>query len=135
MREHMREGSARVAIVIADLLRRGYEVWVEALGDCSCDLIARKSVFLRIEVKGLQSMTRARFPVGPVTKRAACKQDDSFDVLAIVDGVHIQYHRNIKYTPDEDSLELTNDHEQISKSTTHRCIESRATTITKQEAQ
>lgn len=71
MREHLREGAARQALVIVDLLRRGFEVFAE-VGNSSFDLVAHKDgTLIKIEVKGplhakertIMAFTKAQYDI------------------------------------------------------------------------
>lgn len=119
MREHLREGSARQAIVVAGLLRRGFEVFSEE-GNSSFDLVAYKyGELLRIEVKGI-TRTGGRFPKGPIAQRKSDCNVDRFDVLATVDGMEVQYNRSILHQMNLASMELAMDNEEYSIRTTNK---------------
>lgn len=127
MREHIREGSAREALVQADLLRRGFELYT-GIGETSCDMIAYKyDAVVRIEVKGIPAS--GRFPTGPVNGYLR-KPADQFDVLATVQGTVIKYNVSTatNYAHGVSLglcvMELTNN-ERPNKYTTRKCLAQR----------
>jgi hypothetical protein len=115
MREHIREGSARQAIVTADLLRRNFEVWQE-VGNSSVDLIACKfGLLLRIEVKGnkKRNISKNNAPVGAVSGSVDCRR---FDIVAVVSNHSVRYVRSILHQVNNASIELIHE-ETINVST------------------
>jgi hypothetical protein len=116
------EGAAREAIVKADLLRKGFEVYGAEGGNSSFDLVAYKySTLLRVEVKGAQTGPRT----GPVSsmdrKTGVCLK---FDVMARVAGNSVCYLRSIIHTLNEASKELVGEEIQ-SKNTTKKNLQRR----------
>jgi len=111
------EGAAREAICKADLLRRGFEVFVAEAGNTSFDIVAYKhGLLLRVEVRG-----RKKAPhTGPVSsmdnRTGVCTK---FDVLAVVDNSEVHYLRSILHTFNEASKELVGE-EVASKKTTKK---------------
>jgi hypothetical protein len=98
------EGAAREAICKADLLRRGFEVFVAGAGNTSFDIVAYKhGLLLRIEVKGGHHVPHT----SPV---AICSHSNwnchRFDILACVDGSNVRYLRSIFHTFNAASKEL-----------------------------
>jgi PD-(D/E)XK endonuclease len=98
------EGAAREAIVKADLLRRGFEVYGTESGNCSFDIVAYKhDHLLRIEVKGEAKAPRT----SPVAILSASTMDcRKFDILAVVEGNSVRYLRSILYEFNAASKEL-----------------------------
>jgi hypothetical protein len=110
MREHMLEGAAREAIVVADLLRRGFEVF-QAVGQFSCDLIAHKNGFLlRVEAKGPPHPGRIpKGVIGRACEKSGNPKCDRFDILAtVVDGT-VHYNRSKLFSGNTASSELVGD--------------------------
>src|ERR1017187_5285102 len=106
MTQDQREGAAREAVVTADLLRRGFDVFSAACGNPPFDLVAYKSgIMLRVEVKGSNTRVPRSGPVGS-TSRASKVDCRKFDVLAAVDGQSVRYIRSILHPFNAASKEL-----------------------------
>jgi hypothetical protein len=98
-------GAAREAIVVADLLLRGFEVYTAVAGNSSFDLGACKETFLlRVEVKGENKAPRT----SPVCFTARSQKVDchKFDILAIVEGQNVRYLRSLLHNFNAASKEL-----------------------------
>ena len=112
------EGAAREAIVKADLLRRGFEIFSAEYGTTSFDMAAYKhGLFLRVEVKGDTRRVPRNSPVGGILKRSLdCRK---FDVLAAVDNQAVRYMRSLLHGFNAASEELVGA-ETPSKATTRK---------------
>ena len=106
MTQEQREGAAREAVVTADLLRRGFDVFSAACGNPPFDLVAYKSgIMLRVEVKGKHKAPHSNMPIGTTAKRSHgdCRE---FDIFAAVDGSAVRYIRSVLHTFNAASKEL-----------------------------
>src|SRR5271157_2082662 len=92
--KHILKGAEREAIVSADFMHRGFEVF-RAVGNFSCDMLVQKGGYiLRVEVRGTgNSRNRRGFPSGPVgclktSKNSTGSDCTLFDVrvTAMLDG-------------------------------------------------
>jgi hypothetical protein len=135
MREHIKEGAARQAIVIADLLRRDFEVWQE-VGPASVDLIASKhTILLRVEVKGEKHAPTSNLPVFSMRDRGGTRNSQSirwFDVMAIVEKNSVRYSRSGLHTLNSASKELVGE-ESIPGPTTIKSMKHALTLMLGQE--
>jgi hypothetical protein len=97
------EGAAREAIVKADLLRKGFEVFGAEAGNTSFDIVAYKYGFLlRMEVKGYSKRPHTS-PVAVTSGAWDCRK---FDVLASVEGTSVHYFRSVFHNFNAASKEL-----------------------------
>jgi Holliday junction resolvase-like predicted endonuclease len=111
------EGAAREAICKADLLRRGFEVFIAGAGNTSFDIVAYKhGILLRVEVKGGHHKIPSTSPVASICKSLDCRK---FDVLAAVEGNTVRYLRSLFHTFNAASKELVGE-EVASKMTSKK---------------
>ena len=106
MTEQQMEGAAREAVVKADLLRRGFEVFQTVCTNSTFDLVAYKHCFLlRVEVKGKHRAPRGNMPIASTKGKgnADCRK---FDLLAGVDGKEVRYVRSVLHKFNAVSKEL-----------------------------
>src|ERR1039458_5324151 len=117
MTQDQREGAAREAVVTADLLRRGFDVFSAACGNPPFDLVAYKYGFmLRVEVKGEAKAPRTNAPMGSTAKRSHGDCSD-FDILAVVDGSNVRCIRSVLHPFNAASKELVGEELQSNRTT------------------
>jgi hypothetical protein len=125
------EGAAREAIVKADLLRRGFDVFGAEAGNTSFDIVAHKYGFLlRIEVKGDGSKVNHTSPIActPSKRNTGTPDCRKFDVLAAVKGTSVRYLRSILHEFNAASKELVGE-EVESKMTSKKVLERRKSMV------
>lgn len=106
MTQDQLKGAAREAIVKADLLLRGFEVFQAVCPNSTFDLVAHKrGVLLRVEVKGKNHAARGTSPTSSMCKTRDCRK---FDIFAAVEenSNSIRYVRSALHILNDASREL-----------------------------
>ena len=123
------EGAAREAVVKADLLCKGFEVFGAEGGNSSFDLVAYKfGMLLRIEVKGTRKCPRTS-PFAHTGSKEGGVDCYKCDVVAGVSGNSVKYVRSIFHMLNSASKELVGKEIQSNR-TSHSVLKRRAQLLT-----